>query len=363
MSTNDKETIVIVDDTAENLSLLNDILKPYYRVKVANRGKTALKIIAMDKPSLILLDIMMPEMDGYEVCKQLKSQPETQDIPVIFVTAKAQVGDESYGLSLGAVDYIHKPINAAILLNRVKNHLALYKQALHLENLVKKRTLALEESRKKLELAKLTIEHSQREIINRLGRAAEFKDNDTGYHVIRVSLYTRLLAEQVSTDPKYHSMLADASTMHDIGKIGIADKILLKPGKLTAEEFEIMKTHTQIGADIIKPNQPGVLGLAYIVALNHHERWDGSGYPQGLKGEEIPIEGRIVAITDVFDALTSKRPYKRQWSIDDAIEFLKDQSGKHFDPNLVEKFIHVLPQIINISEQYAEHPEHVKADT
>ncbi len=349
-----KETIVIVDDTPENLALLNGILKPSYKIKAANRGETALKIIAMEKPSLILLDIMMPGMDGYEVCKRLKDNPDTQHIPIIFVTAKGQIDDEAYGLSLGAVDYIHKPINTSILRARVKTHLALHNQACHLEQLVCDRTVDLEKSKQKLELAMLTIENSRDEVIKRLGRAAEFKDNETGFHVHRVSLYTRLLAQQFNDDEEYLDMLHDAAAMHDIGKIGIPDAILLKRGPLTKEEFDEMKTHAQIGADIIEPNQAGVLGLAYTVALTHHEKYDGSGYPMGLKAEKIPLEGRIVAITDVFDALTSERPYKKAWPIEAAIQLLKEESGKHFDSRLIAKFIDVLPQIIKIKEQYAE---------
>lgn len=349
-----KETIVIIDDIPQNLALLDNILKPLYKIRAATNGKTALKIIEMERPSLILLDIMMPGMDGYEVCRRLKDNPETRNIPVIFVTAKGQTDDETFGLSLGAVDYIHKPVNVSILQARVKMHLALKNQALHLENLVSERTFELEKSKQKLELAKLTIEHSRHEIINRLGRAAEFKDNETGLHVIRVSHYSRLLAEYINSDNDYLDLLFDAAAMHDIGKIGIADSILLKPGTLTQDEFEIMKTHVQIGADIIEPNQPGVLGLAYNVVLSHHEKFNGSGYPKGLKGEEIPIEGKIVAIADVFDALTSERPYKKAWSVDKAIQLLKDERDKHFDAKLVNYFFKILPDVLKIKEKYTE---------
>ncbi len=357
MPNNVKETIVIVDDIPENLSLLDGVLNQHYKIKAANRGEIALKIIAMEKPSLVLLDIMMPGMDGYEVCKQLKSNPDTASIPIIFITAKDKVDDEAYGLSLGAVDYILKPISTAILLARVKTHLALKNQANHLENLVLERTQALEKSNRSLELAKLTIENSRHEIITRLGRAAEFKDNETGLHVIRVSHYSRLLAEQLNNDSDYLEMIFDAAAMHDIGKIGIPDSILLKPGKLTDNEFAMMKTHAQIGADIIEPNQIGVLDLAYTIALTHHEKYNGQGYPQKLKGEDIPLEGRIVAIADVFDALTTLRPYKKPWSVDKAIQFLMDESGQHFDAKLVNIFISILPKIIEIKHQYAEKTE------
>ncbi len=348
-----KETIVVVDDVPQNLALLNGILKPLYKIKAATSGETALKIIAMEKPSLILLDIMMPGMDGYEVCRRIRDNPETRNIPIIFVTAKVETSDEAFGLSLGAVDYVHKPINTAILKARVKTHLALKSQENHLETLVHKRTDELKKSNRKLELAKLTIENSRYELINCLTRAAEYKDRDTGAHVSRVCHYSYLLAKELNFDDQYLEMLFDAAAMHDIGKIGIEDDILLKPGSLTEDEFTIMKTHAQIGADIIRPNQPGVLGIAYNVALTHHEKWDGSGYPNGLKGEEIPLEGRIVAIADVFDALTSERQYKKNWPVEKVIQYFKDERNKHFDANLVDHFINVLPEILKIKKKNA----------
>lgn len=350
----ERETIVIVDDTPENLSLLNGILKPFYKIKAANNGETALKIINMDKPALILLDIMMPKMDGYEVCQRLKNNPDTHNIPVIFVTAKGQVNDEEYGLSLGAVDYIHKPINAAILKARVKTHLSLHNQANHLEHLVRKRTQELEQSQQLLKLANTEVESSRQEIIYRLGRAAEFKDNETGMHVVRMSHYTRLLAAQLDLSEQFVKELYNAAPMHDIGKIGIPDHILLKPGPLTDEEYKIMQEHPLIGADIIEAGHQGVLKIAHSVALTHHEKWDGSGYPAGLKGEEIPLEGRIVAIADVFDALTSERPYKKAWSIEKSVDFFKEQRNKHFQAELVDKFLNILPEIIKIKDQYVE---------
>jgi len=350
---NTKETIVIVDDVPQNLALLNGILKPLYRIKATTNGETALKIITMEKPSLILLDIMMPDMDGYEVCRCIKENPDTRNIPIIFVTAKVEMNDEAFGLSLGAVDYIHKPINTAILKARVKTHIALKNQESHLEALVKKRTRELEKSKNKLEMAKTTIENSRYELIQCLCRAAEYKDRDTGAHVNRVCYYSYLLARELHFDNDYLEMLFDAAAMHDIGKLGIEDEILLNPNSLTIDEFNKMKTHTQIGADIIKPNQPGVLGIAHNVALTHHEKWDGSGYPKGLKGEEIPIEGRIVAIADVFDALTSERSYKKAWSVDKVVQFLKDERDRHFDARLVDAFIKVLPEILKIKEKNA----------
>ncbi len=349
---NTKESILIVDDTPQNLALLDGILKPSYTVKFALNAAAALKLVALDRPSLILLDIMMPGMDGYEMCRQLKSNPKTCHIPVIFVSAKGQVNDEVFGLSLGAVDYIHKPINSTILQARIKTHLSKNTHENCIYNLVDKRELELKKTNQKLKSAKLTIENSRLEMIKRLVHAAEYKDSETGLHIQRVSLYSRQLAQQVTNDGNFIDMLYEAAPMHDIGKIGIPDNILLRQGGLTQEEFKIMQTHTEIGASIIEPHQPGVLGMAYNIALTHHEKWDGSGYPKGLKGEKIPLEGRIVAIADVFDALTSERPYKKSWSVDKAIQLLSSQKSKHFDSHLVNKFIDILPQIIEIKDQF-----------
>ncbi len=360
--THRKETIVIIDDMPQNLALLNGILKPSYRIRAAQSGEIALEIIAMEKPSLILLDIMMPAMDGYEVCKRLMADPETRNIPIIFITAKANMKDEVFGLSLGAVDYIHKPVNPSILKARVKTHIALKNQASHLEALVSDRTSELEKSKYRLEQANLSIKKSRHDIITCLGKAADFRDRDTGFHINRVCHYTYILARELDFEDEYLDMLFDAAAMHDIGKIGIADNILLKSEPLTNGEYSRMKTHAQIGADIIKSNQSGVLGVAYNVALTHHEKWNGSGYPNGLKGEEIPIEGRIVAIADVFDALTSERPYKKSWPIEKAIQFLKDERGRHFDADLVNIFINLEPEIQKIKEKYTDLPDSSEQD-
>jgi len=349
---NTKHSIVVVDDTPLNLALFNSLLNPFYIVKIALSGAAALKLIAKSKPSLILLDIMMPDMDGYEVCRQLKADPETSHIPIIFVSAKDEINDEVYGLSLGAVDYIHKPVNNTILQARIKAHLPENIYQVQFSSILNKRDIELKKTNQKLNVAKQTIESSRLEMIKRLVRAAEYKDHDTGFHINRVAHYSRLLAEKVSDDNDFVDMVYDAAPMHDIGKIGIPDNILLSRGALTQEEFKIMQTHTQIGASIIEPNQPGVLGMAYNIALSHHEKWDGSGYPEGLKGDQIPLEGRIVAIADVFDALTSARPYKQPWTVEQAVDLLKTQKDKHFDGRLVTAFLTILPQIIAIKEQY-----------
>lgn len=342
-NTNDKATILIVDDTPENIDILSELLSHDYKVKVALNGQRALVIAnKQPRPDLILLDIMMPDMDGYEVCERLKSDPATHNIPVIFVTAMSDDLHEEKGFAMGAVDYITKPIKPSITKTRVKTHLALAHQNRELEKKVKLRTKELNSTRL--------------EIIQRLGRAAEFKDNETGLHVIRMSHYAKFIAESYINDNQsdWPELLFQAAPMHDIGKIGIPDSILLKKGPLEESEWGLMKQHPKFGAEIIGKHDFGLLALAYEVALAHHERWDGSGYPDGIVGEEIPVSARIVAIADVFDALTTERPYKKAWSVEEAINYIKENSGSHFDPNLVQHFIRSLPRIIEIKKEFIE---------
>ena len=337
----DKRLILIVDDTPDNIDVLGGILRPEYEVKVALSGEKALKIAAAEpRPDIILLDIMMPGMDGHEVCERLKRDPATSDIPVVFVTARDDAEDETHGFELGAVDYITKPISPPVVEARVRTQLALYDQNRELQSLVNDRTRELAQTRLK--------------IIQRLGRAAEFRDNETGYHVIRMSHSARLIAEAYGGNSAWIEMLFDAAPMHDVGKIGISDDILLKPGKLDAREWEQMKKHSEFGAEIIGDDDNPLLQMARIIALTHHEKWDGSGYPEGLSGTDIPLEGRIVAIADVFDALTSERPYKRAWPVEDAVQLIRDSAGSHFDRELVVLFDKVLPDILRIREQYAD---------
>jgi putative two-component system response regulator len=332
-------TILVIDDSPENIDILHAILEPHYRIKVATGAERALKIIESDSPpDLILMDILMPEIDGYALCRTIKSDPERCRIPIIFVTGLEDSADEERGFAFGAEDYITKPIRPAIVLARVKTHLALYNQTRELERQVDLRTRELQNTRL--------------EIIHRLGRAAEFKDNETGYHVIRMAHFSRLLAEAIGM--RDADILFQAAPMHDIGKIGIPDHILLKPGKLTPEEWRIMQTHATIGGDIIGKHDDGLLSMARTVALSHHEKWDGSGYPLNLKGEEIPLEGRIVAIADVFDALTSTRPYKKAWPVSEAVEWIVAGSGTHFSPALIEPMLSVLPEMLKIKASYED---------
>ncbi|MES2150851.1 MAG: HD domain-containing phosphohydrolase [Pseudomonadota bacterium] len=320
--------ILAVDDEASNLQLLRQILQDHYRLVFAKDGPRALELAQQERPDLVLLDVMMPGMTGYEVCAALKARPASAAVPVIFVTALTDTADEVEGFEAGAVDYITKPVSPAIVRARVRTHLSLVR---------------MDELRA-----------SRLAIVQRLGLAAEYKDNETGLHVIRMSHFSRLLGIALGMDEQQADDLLHAAPMHDVGKIGIPDRILQKPGGLDAEEWSVMQTHAAIGADIIGQHDSGMLALAHDIALSHHEKWDGSGYPHGLAGEAIPLAGRIVAVADVFDALTSVRPYKQAWTVEAAVEFLQQQKGKHFEPALVDLFIGQLPAVRAIMERWAE---------
>ncbi|MCB1738023.1 MAG: two-component system response regulator [Gammaproteobacteria bacterium] len=339
----DKALILVVDDVPDNIDVLASVLRDEYEIKAALNGDKALRIAALEpKPDMILLDIMMPDMDGYEVCRRLKANPLTSEIPIIFISARSTVADEQRGFELGAVDFIPKPISPPIVQARVHTHLALNDKRRLLAREVRNKTLELRETRVK--------------IIQRLGRAAEYKDSETGLHIIRMSHYARLIAEAYGGNEEWVERIFNAAPMHDVGKIGIPDHILRKPTKLDADEWAIMKQHTLIGAKIMGDDPDPLLQMARTIALTHHEKWDGRGYPHGLAGEAIPLEGRIVALADVFDALTSRRPYKPSWTIYDAAALISEHAGSHFDPNLVPLFHKVMPSILRIRNQYADPP-------
>ena len=324
-----KPTLLLVDDEPVNLRVLKRLLESECQLIFAKNGEEAIKLAEARQPNLILLDVMMPGLTGFEVCRHLKKQSKTKHIPVIFVTALNDEHDETEGFDAGAVDYITKPISPAIVKARVKTHLSLV-QADELLN-------------------------SRLQVVQRLGKAAEYKDNETGMHVMRMSHFAKELALAYGLTEQQAEILLHAAPMHDIGKIGIADSIMLKPGKLTDEEFSTMQKHPEIGAEIIGDCGDSILlNVAKSVSLTHHEKWDGTGYPKGLAGEDIPIEGRICAIADVFDALTSKRPYKDAWSIEDTVAFLKAQKGKHFEPKLVDLMIEILPKILDIKATFKD---------
>jgi len=340
--------ILIVDDNQQNLQVLGTLLmEENYEVSIAGNGKEAINEVKTNRPDLILMDIMMPVMDGFEAVKVLKGNENTKNIPVIFVTAMSEDADEEKGFTLGAADYINKPIRGSIVKARIKLHLALNNQKILLKQQVAKRTEELNKTNKELE-------ETRHEIIRRLGRAAEYKDNETGNHILRMSKVSRIIAEAKGLSKDECEIILNASPMHDIGKIGIPDKILLKPGKLDPEEWEIMKTHVSQGVEILEGHDSELLKAAVSIAQTHHEKWDGSGYPNGLKEEEIPIYGRISAIADVFDALTSVRPYKKVWPVEKAVELLKSEKGKHFQPELVDIFITKLPKILEITKSLTD---------
>ncbi|TPE47517.1 two-component system response regulator [Maribrevibacterium harenarium] len=358
-----KKTILVVDDEPINITVLSGTLKDHYRVIVAKNGEQALS--RLDKgpiPDLILLDIMMPDMDGYEVCRRIKADPTMQHIPVIFVSAMSEHVDEEKGLKLGAFDYITKPISPAIVLTRVNNILqlqdaqkALTEQNQLLEQRVRERTAE--------------VHNTQNITIYALASLAETRDNETGNHIRRTQYYVKVLAEDIVANG-YHQdeltaenidLLFRSAPLHDIGKVGIPDAILLKPVKLTEEEFEIMKTHPDLGAQalieaekMIGDDQTSFLRYAREIAQYHHEKWDGSGYPHGLSGENIPISGRLMALADVYDALISERVYKPAFSHDKAKSIILEGDGKHFDPKVVAAFLRQEQQFMDIAARYKD---------
>ncbi len=361
-----KSTILVVDDTPDNITLLCSLLGEQYKNKVATNGAKALKIAMADpQPDLILLDIMMPEMDGYEVCRRLKEDPQTRHIPVIFLTAKTQHGDETKGFELGAVDYITKPIVPPILMARVQTHLALQEARKYLE----RQNLVLEE---RIEQRTRQLAALQDAIIIAMASLAETRDNETGHHIRRTQHYIRELAQRLRVFPRFKKEINDAfiaivyktAPLHDIGKVGVADKILLKPGRLTPEEFEEMKKHTIFGRDAIiaaekSLNEPEAFLLtARDIAYSHHEKWDGSGYPLGLAGDAIPLAARLMAIVDVYDALISKRIYKEGMPHAAATEIIVQGKGTHFDPDIVDAFVDVQHRFSEVAAQFSEEELH-----
>jgi putative two-component system response regulator len=358
------KSILIVDDSQANIRIIGDILASRYQVRAANSGDKALKIAnKTPAPDLILLDVQMPDMDGYAVLNELRANQITADIPVIFVTAMDEVDDEEFGLSLGAVDYITKPVRPAILLARLRTHLELKSARDHL----KSQNLDLEsEVERRVQESNLIRDISMKA----LSSLAKTRDNETGNHILRTQGYVDVLARYLASKPAYAEQLdarqiefmVKAALLHDIGKVGIPDAILLKPAKLTPEEFAIMKTHARLGADALRSctaeldvhGELDFLNMAIEIANYHHEHWDGSGYPEGLSGESIPLSGRLMALADVFDALISKRVYKPAFSYDEAIRIIREGSGSHFDPAVVEAFDAMKDRFIEIAEKYRD---------
>ncbi|MGL1930938.1 MAG: two-component system response regulator [Desulfotalea sp.] len=363
------KTILLVDDTPDNISLLNGLLKGKYKTKIATNGEKALKIAFSDSPpDLILLDIMMPEMDGYEVCQRIKADKSVCDIPIIFLTAKAEVEDEAMGLGMGAVDYITKPISAPILKERVKNHLELKTsrdflklQNEILEEKVIKRTQQMEELQDVTMVA--------------MGALAESRDPETGNHIRRTQRYIKLLATHLKNHPRFQNYLTPeiitilykSSPLHDIGKVGVPDHILLKPEKLTKEEFEIMKLHTTYGRDAIVAAESTIsradnfLITAKEIAYSHQEKWNGSGYPEGLAGDNIPISARLMAVADVYDALISRRVYKPPFPHEKAVAIIEEGKGSHFDPDMVDAFLAISDKFYATALKFVDTEADVKS--
>lgn len=359
---NERATILVVDDTPDNLTLMSSLLKDHYKVKVANSGEKALKFLeGENKPDLILLDIMMPGLSGYDVIRELKNNPSTHDIPVIFLTAMSAAEDEKKGLELGAADYITKPISPPIVTARVKTQLENKRAA----DFLKDQNHYLE-----TEVEKRTREVSAIQDVTILVMAslAETRDSDTGNHIRRTQYYVKALAEKLKNHPRFSHILTDqmietlfkSAPLHDIGKVGIPDHILLKPGKLTPEEFEIMKTHTTLGRDAIEHAESRLgmevefLNIAKEIAYFHQEKWDGSGYPTGISGDEIPISARLMALADVYDALISRRVYKEGMPHEKAISIILEGKSSHFDPDVVDAFIELHEQFKAIAERFVD---------
>ncbi len=317
-------TVLIVDDAVENIQVLKSALESDFNLKVATNGKTAIKIANSFHPDIILLDIMMPDMDGYEVAETLQRNPYTSNIPIIFVTAMGAETDEVKGFNVGAVDYITKPISPVIVKARIKNHLALRYKKASIEFEVQDKTRELRQNRL--------------DLIKRLALAAEYKEHDTAKHMQRVSNYSALIAEGLGFSPSEIEIISLAVQLHDVGKIGIEDSILNKPGKYTDEEYEVMKKHTLIGGEILGDTDDRFMYAASIICAQHHERYDGTGYPNALAGDKIHPYARICSVSDVFDALTSKRVYKKAWTFEEGFNEIISQKGKQFDPAIVDAF-------------------------
>ncbi|WLR51431.1 response regulator [Bacillus tianshenii] len=344
--------LLIVDDNRANVLLLEKMLKVtgFSNFQSTTDSREVIALYDDFQPDILLLDLRMPHINGFQIMKELKELHKEKCAPIIVITAQDDKEHRQLALKLGARDFIAKPFDREELIIRINN--ALEMQKLHNELLHHNKQLEAQ-----VEVRTKELQESQLELLRRLGRAAEYRDNETGLHIFRMSLYSAELAKEVGFSESESKMLMHASALHDIGKISVPDDILLKPSRLTEEEWSIMRRHTTVGAEILAGSASPLLQMAEEIAFTHHEKWDGGGYPRGIKGEEIPLVGRITAICDVFDALTSERPYKRAWSVDEAVSEIMNSSGTHFDPNLVEKFIGILPKIKAIQSSYHNEAE------
>lgn len=340
--------ILIVDDQPGNVLLLSKLLRSegYARIFETTDSREAEAIYLRERPDIVLLDLNMPHLDGFAVMARLR-EVDPDGVPILVLTAQTDVETRLRALQGGARDYVPKPFDRHEVVARIRNQLEvrlLYRKVRE-QNASLERTVAARTQE---------VVDTRLEIVRRLGKACEFRDNETGAHIERMSRYSHLLALRAGLGEQHAEMILNASPMHDVGKIGIPDAVLLKPGKLTDEEFEVIKKHPTIGAHILSNSGAPLIELAEVIAYTHHEKWDGSGYPRGLAGEAIPIEGRIVAIADVFDALTAVRPYKKAWEVNDAMAFILKNAGTHFDPSLAALFQQILPELLKIRAQFPD---------
>ena len=338
-----RPVILAVDDAEDLLALIGKALASEYRVKLAGDGGDALTLVAeAPQPDLILLDVDMPGASGYEICQLLKEDPATAHIPVIFLTGKVEPAEQLEGLDVGAVDYLTKPINGRLLMARVRIHLALSRRQAELERQVRERTAQLEDARSQL--------------IRRLARAMEFHESAAaGNKVLRVSQYAKLLAQAAGMKPEVAELLQKAAPLYDIGKMGVPSEILRKPGKLSVPDLERVRRHPELGAEIIGEHKDPVLALARLLALNHHERWDGTGYPKQLKGNDIAWPGRVMALVDAFEAMTTTQFYRQKpYTLDEAAKLIRAEFGKQFDPSLADAFEKALPEMSKVREKFSD---------
>jgi putative two-component system response regulator len=377
-----EKLILLVDDDPAVLGVLKECLRPYFQLRIATLGQKALELAHMQPlPDLILLDVKLPDMHGYDICTALKQDELTAAIPIMFLSSHSDVDNITRGLELGAVDYVSKPVAPPILLARVRTHLRLREagdllrdQNAHLENLVSKRTHDLEARTEELQARTADLQLSQDLTIVALGSIAETRDNETGNHIHRTRAYVKVMALRLRPLPRYRDTVSEeqwqmiwkSAPLHDIGKVGIPDHILLKPGKLTVEEFDVMKRHPTIGRDALSDAEMRMgaersfLAAAKEITYGHHEKWDGSGYPQGISGEAIPLAARLMALADVYDALISKRVYKPAWSHAAAVDMIREGRGKHFDPSLVDCFLQDADEFRYIASRFSDDTEEEK---
>ncbi|MGI2176624.1 HD domain-containing phosphohydrolase [Shewanella frigidimarina] len=347
--------ILVVDDNRQNIELMQAYLEPKgYNIVTATGGQEALDTLANHPIDLILLDIMMPGMNGFEVTRRVRQNETLKLLPIVLITALRETKERVKGIDAGCDDFITKPVDKNELLSRVKSLLKIKDYNDLRANYNKQLEADVAERTEDLRQALASLKAASLETIHRLTMASEYKDEETGAHIQRMSLYSEAVARSVGLDEHTVENILFSASMHDLGKISTPDHILLKPGKLDAAEWEIMKQHTVVGANILKGSNSEVIKMGEVIARSHHEKWDGSGYPEGLKGSDIPIAARIVAIADVFDALSSTRPYKKSFSEEKTFAIIREGSGSHFDPDIVDAFFAVQKEILTIKKKYSD---------